>query len=309
MKNSSLTSSSIPAKGMARWGWAMGIIAIGAFSSGPPIIKSVLALGMDPATLMATRYLASMLLLAGTIRVTQPGHFRINRSGLLLCVGAGLLQACATLSFAWSLTRISASVASMIFALHPLVVLGLLALHGEKFTYRHAIRLALGLVGVYLLIGPGGRVDLLGISLVLVACFAFAVYLVMMQWFLHDYTTWTVTLYMIATMSILFTAVWLVRGITWSEPVWLGWAAIGWLAVVVTYLAQMALFVGIRNLGSGQIALLGPVQMLLTVIWSLLFLHERLSLLQSLVGILILVSMLLAVQRLRRSRIEQVTSL
>ena len=40
------------------------------------------------------------------------------------------------------------------------LVLGLLVLRGERFTYRQYVRLGLALAGVYLLIGPSGRVDL-----------------------------------------------------------------------------------------------------------------------------------------------------
>ena len=57
----------------------------------------------------------------------------------------------------WGLTRIESSMAAMIISVSPLLVLSMLALRGERFTYRHIIRVALALVGVYLLIGPGGR--------------------------------------------------------------------------------------------------------------------------------------------------------
>ena len=48
-----------------------------------------------------------------------------------------------------------------------------------------------------------------------------------------------------------------------------------------TYLAQMALFAAVRSIGSGQMALLGPLETLFTVIYGRpLFLQERLSSLQ-----------------------------
>jgi drug/metabolite transporter (DMT)-like permease len=71
------------------------------------------------------------------------------------------------------------------------------------------------------------------------------------------------------------------------------------LAVVSTFIARLLLFSGIRRLGSGQFALLAPLETLLTVIWSYLFLQERLTAIQWAGGLLILFSMVLAVQRLR----------
>ncbi|MEZ4620702.1 MAG: hypothetical protein R2867_35045 [Caldilineaceae bacterium] len=76
----------------------------------------------------------------------------------------------------------------MMISTVPLVVLSLLALRGERFTYRHIIRLALGLGGIYLLLGPGGDIDPVGILLLVVAIFCFAVQITLLQWYLKGRT-------------------------------------------------------------------------------------------------------------------------
>jgi len=81
-----------------------------------------------------------------------------------------------------------------------------------------------------------------------------------------------------------------------------GWLGLVVLGVVSTYAARLILFAAIRHIGTAQLALLTPLETLLTVIWSLLFLGERLTLPQWLGGGLILVSGLLAVRRLSRVR-------
>ena len=80
-----------------------------------------------------------------------------------------------------------------------------------------------------------------------------------------------------------------------------GWAFI-FLAVIGTYLARLATFAAIPGIGTGQVALLAPSETILTVSWSILFLSERLTPLQGLGSGLILVSGLLAIQRLRRAK-------
>jgi drug/metabolite transporter (DMT)-like permease len=182
-------------------------------------------------------------------------------------------------------------------------VLGLLALGGEKFTHRNTMRIALGLAGVYLLIGPGGNASLTGVLLVILANVAFAVHLVMMQWYLKDYHAQTVTMVIAGTIAVCTAAIWLSQNNSFAWPGWPALLLIGVLAVGSTFLGQLAQFAALRLLGSGQMAMLNPPETLLTVIWSILLLHENLTPLQWAGSGLILVSMLLARQRLLRVRV------
>jgi drug/metabolite transporter (DMT)-like permease len=236
-----------------------------------------------------------------TIGLTSPRQFRIDRKGLLGCIGAGIFLVGALQMFTTSLLYINVSIASMIVALYPLVVLILLALRGEKFTYRNTLRLALGLGGVYLLIGPGGQVDFLGIVLTLCTCLTFAIYLVMVQWFLSGYEARTTSLYVLITILVLNIGLWFWQGVAWPEANWVGWLPVIFLGLGSSYLGQMALYTAVREIGSGQMALLNPVETLLSVIWATTFLQEHLSLVQWAGSGLILVSMLLSIRRIGRS--------
>ena len=283
-------------------GWAMALISTASFSLAPTVGKAAIDSGMNPTTLLALRLVITTGLLGVTIAVTDPKRFNIDRTGLLACSAAGLANGVGMLAFFWSLTRIDASVASMLFSLTPLVVLALLALRGEKFTYRNTMRVALGLAGVSLLIGPGGQVDGLGILLALVPVFTVPIQLIVMQWYVQDHDSSAVTLYMVATMAVVAAGWWLVQGMEWHNPGRSGWLAVGVLVLVSTYLARMTMFVAVRDIGGGQVGLLAPVETLLTVIWSFLLLNERLTALQALGGGLILLSALLAVRRMLRVR-------
>jgi drug/metabolite transporter (DMT)-like permease len=285
-------------------GWSMAVFSTVAFSVAPSIARGAIAGGMDPTTLLAVRLVVSSILLGGTIVLAGSGRLWLDRRGLLVCSAAGLANGIGMLTFFWALGRIEASIASMIFSLSPLVVLGFLALRGEKFTRRHLLRLGLGLLGVYLLLRPGSGVgvDWLGVSLVLVTILTFAIHLTLIQWFLQGYDASTVTFYVVGVMTLVSGAWWLIQGLEWHDPGRSGWLAIVALAVVSTYLARLALFAGVRSLGSGQVALLAPLETLLSVIWSILFLVERLTAWQWLGGMLILTSTLLAVNRLNRAR-------
>jgi drug/metabolite transporter (DMT)-like permease len=241
-------------------------------------------------------------MLATTVGTVMPGRLRLGRRSLLFCVAAGVANGLGMVLFFLALTRLNASVGSMILSLSPLVVLLLLALRGERFTYRNLIRLGLGLLGVYLLIGPGGRANLIGVVLAVGSLIVFPLPVVIIQWYLAGDDPWTVTLYMVATMAFVAGGWWLAQGAVWTPLGPQGWLLLGVLAVVSTYLARLTMFVAVRELGGGQVGLLQPLETMLTVLWSVAWLGERLSWLQWLAGGLIALSALLAMQRLRRVR-------
>lgn len=270
------------------------------FSIAPPITAAIFATGAHPNTVVATRLALSTLLLFASLAVTSPSRLRIDGRGLAITFVAGLATGISLLLFIWSLTRLDTSVAAMLFSLYPLVVLGLLALRGEKLTYRHGVRLALGLAGVYLLIGANGRADTLGVVLVIAAVVTASLQTVFIQWFLQGYNGLTITLYMVAGMMAVAVGWWLAQGTGWTPLAWQAWLGIVVLAVVCTYLARVAMFSALRHLGGSQVTLLVPLETLLTVVWSVLFLRERLAPVQYVGSALILLSAALAAQRLRR---------
>jgi drug/metabolite transporter (DMT)-like permease len=303
MTDTTLPPIATPASRRLPWlGWTMALLATLAFSVVPPVGKAAIAQGVDSTTLVMLRLTIASVLLGGTMAITAPQRLRIGRRSLWVCVASGLANGVGMLMFFFALTRIHASVSSMIFSLNPLLTLALLALWGERFTYRNAIRLALGVAGVYLLIVPGGHVDWIGVLLAFGAVITAPIQVLSMQWYLQDADPMAVTFYTVATMALVAAGGWLLQGVGWHTPVWQGWLLIGTLAVVSTYLSRLAMFVAVREIGGGQFSLLAPLEMLLTVIWSVLFLQERLSAWQWAGGGLILVSAVLAAQRWLRVR-------
>lgn len=228
--------------------------------------------------------------------------FRIDLRGLILCSLAGITGSSAVLTYFWALREVNGSLAAIIVSLTPLLVLGLLTLRGEKFTSRNLVRGALGLAGIYLLIGPGGNISRRGLILLLITVVSFAIHIVMVQWYLGAYQTRTVTYYVTFTTTIVILIVWLLGGFPWSDPGVAGWISIGFMVLVPSFLGALAFYAAIRLIGGGQVALLGPAETLLAVGWSILLLGERLAPLQIVGTFLIISSAALAVRRLGRVR-------
>jgi drug/metabolite transporter, DME family len=284
-------------------GWALALGSTVAFSIGAPLATAVFRTGADPTLVMGLRMLLTLALLGGTLAVSAPARLRMDARGLSITLVSGALTGVSTLLFFWSLTRMDTAIAAMLFSLFPLVVLVLLALRGEPFTGRIVVRLALAIAGGYLLVGGPGtagaaHADLIGILMVAGSILFSSVQTVFIQWYLRGYDGLAVTFYMVGGMALIIWAWWLVQGAHWVMPAPQAWLGIGSMALVSTYLARLAMFGALRQLGSGQMALLVPLETLLTVVWSVLFLAERLDPVQVAGSGLILLSALLAMRRL-----------
>ena len=282
----------------AWFGWALAIFASFAFSFAAPIARGVILTGVDSTTLLVMRLGLATLLFGITIAVTDWRLFCASRQALLVTTVAGAANGMGMLFFFWALERVHASIASMVISLIPLVVLSLLALRGERFTYRHIVRLGLGLGGVYLLIGPGGTVDPHGILLLIIAILCFSFHIVMLQWYLKGQDFRTVSFYISLAMASVVIIYWWLQGAHWQSLTMQSWLLVSALAFLSTFASRLAFVAAVDRIGGGQMTLLTPLETLLTVCWSMLFLQEHYTLLQWVGGALVLSSALLAVQRL-----------
>lgn len=281
-------------------GWVLALFATVAFSFAPPIVRFAILGGFDATTLLLVRMFFATVLFGAALAMTDPQNLRLPWRGFAASALVGAVNAAGMLVFFTALGLLEASLASMILALSPPMVLSLLVLRGERLTRRHFVRLGLALVGVYLLVGPSGQVNWTGVALAVFATFLFSLQMALTQWTLVAYPTRTIAFYVTASMTVFVAVYWFFRGAPWTSPGVEGWVAVLVLVIVSTFIARLAYFAAMGRIGGAQVALLGPLETLLSVAWSILFLHERLAAVQLLGGALILASALLAVQRLGR---------
>lgn len=278
-------------------GWALALGSIFASSLVTPLVRGAIVGGMNPFSLLFMRLFIAVVLLAATLGTTAPLRLKIDRRGLRLIGAIGLIAGVEICCFFWSLAFVDASMMAMIKSTQPLVVLLFLAMGGERLTSRHLVRIGLSMAGIYFLVGVGGWVQPFGLLLLCISLLLYAAQLVLTQWWLQGYDSRTVTLYLTAVMTVVIGVWWWVDGAGWQDPGVNGWTVILVLAVVSTYLARLALYAAIPRIGSGQFALLWPLQTLAVIFLSVLFLHERFTPWQWVGGGLILASALLAAER------------
>jgi len=282
-------------------GWFLAVSSVVSTCIVSPLARNVIVGGMHPAFLLLVRLALTVFLLFATFAIISPKRLRMPRRGLLSVMVIGLIGGFEICSFFLSLAWLDSSMASMLKTTQPLAVLLLLRLGGEPLTLRHGIRLLLAIGGVYLLVGPGGRVEPFGLLMITISVILYALQIVFTQWYLREYDSSSVTIYMLTMMTVVVAAWWWFEEIAWYNPDRTGWITIIVLAVVSTYYARLALYAAVPRIGSGQISLLWPLQMFLAVIVSVIWLNEQLTPTQWFGGCLILTSALLAIKKTRRN--------
>ena len=277
-----------------QWGLFVALLANMALGLNSTFAKFAYRAGMDPNTLTAMRLGVAAVVLWALFLIRWQPLISISRQALLGCMVMGAANFAAQISYYWGLTRINASIGTLIFYLYPAVVILLLRLRGEALTTRRLARLGIALVGVALLVDlTGNRVDMIGVLLVLITILTYALHLVIGQFVVRDVPARTVALYVISTMALLAAGERLALGGSPLPVTWAGWWPVLGIGLLGTVVARLAMFTAIKRVGSTQLSLLGVVEPVITVAVARVFLGETLAPIQWVGGGLVLASLLL----------------
>ena len=250
--------------------------------------------GLGPYSLTALRtFIAAgvLWLLYFAIRSNRK-YIYIYPAGLLISFGAGALNGVSSLLYYNGLTHIDASIGQMLYSLYPLFVVIVRRLDGHRVSNWTKARLLLAILAVALLVQPGnGQADFVGVGLMLGAGLMYAVHLAVSQRVLYEMPAPTVALYVLTAMALVVGIAFFVHGPTpipaTGLPPMLALAT-------VTIFSRLTLFLGVKQLGSIQTALLGVTEILVSVFLALVPLGEQLVIRQW-VGALILITSLILI--------------
>ena len=259
----------------------------------PVFGKQAISLGMSPLGVVAVRTaVASFLLLIGLL-IFRRRYLFIYPAGFLGCLLAGGLNGIGSIFYYSALGRINASLGQLLYSLYPIFLVFFLFLDGQSPSRLTLLRLILVLPALYLLTQTGSQnVDIVGILMMLVASLLYALHLPINQRVLYDMPAPTVTLYTLLSMSGVVVPVFLLSGNSFYPSFELAWAPMMGLTAV-TFLSRLTLFLGVKQIGGLQTALLGLGELLVTVVSSHLMLGERLSAAQWIGASLLFTSLLL----------------
>lgn len=259
----------------------------------PILAKWAYAVGVDVLTVVALRTLiaagvmwtAVLLFARHTIHTSKPGLF----SSLL----AGGVNGLGSILYYASLSRIDASIGQLINVSYLIFVTILLRLIGQAISGLTFFRTGLAIFAIYLLtVGGLGAPDWLGAGMMFIAAFTYAFQLVLSQRIMYDIPAPTMTLYAVTAMAAVVTLPWLLAPNSLRAIPASGWQAIFWMGTL-TAVSRLTLFLGVKKLGSMQTALLGVLEVVVSIVLAIAFLGELLTAVQWLGALVLLVSILL----------------
>lgn len=261
--------------------WAASASAV--FLGLAPIFGRLAILdGIPSMAVVAARTVLAAVLVLLAILATGRRHLYIYPAGLLGCLLAGGINGLGSLLFYASLARISASLGQLLNSTYPLFVALWLTLDNQPPSRLTVARLLITIPAVFLLTqAAGGSPDLIGILMMLGAAAMYALHLPINQRVLYEMPAQTVTLYTLTAMSLVVVPAYFLSGQHGALP---PLDSAGWWPVlgltVVTFFSRLTLFTGVKHLGGMQTAIIGLMELLVTVLVAYLWLGERLSPLQ-----------------------------
>lgn len=268
--------------------YAFGAVLL--MSMAPILIKLGLRQALDPVPLLALRFWVAALVYWLVFAIRDRRVLRLERRHLKPLVVVSVSFALAYWLYYLALVRIDASIAHMISAINPSIVLLLLFLDGRRVRLVSVVRLVLVLAGLYLLVGPGGDINLIGVLLALGMAVFYGAFLFLVEKYLDDVHSLTVTVYLDTFVAILLSLIYVVQYRAWQPISLNGWGIVIFTGLLSTALAHYFFVSAVKTIGSGETALINPFETVFTVLWAILFLGDRLSGWQWLGGALILLS-------------------
>jgi drug/metabolite transporter (DMT)-like permease len=271
-------------------GRAFAFGAVFLMSLAPIAVKFGLRQEMDPIPLLTIRFWLAALVLWAVFFLFDRSAIRLERKHFFPLIAAAAVFAASYALYYLALLYIDVSVDHILGAVNPAIVLFLLFIDGRKIGWNSLLRLVLVLIGLYLLIGPTGNVNPIGIALGLSVTVFYGAFLFIVEKWLGEVPSKTVTLYVDTLVALFLAGFYIFQYRTWQPITGEGWGIIAFTGILSTALAHFFYVSSVKVIGSGETALINPFETVFTVTWAIIFLGERLSTWQWAGGLLILAS-------------------
>lgn len=245
----------------------------------PVLGRQAILLGFSPLAVVALRTVFAALLLFTLVALFKPQFLYIYPVGLMGCTLAGVVNGVGSIFYYMSLGRLPASIGQMLYSLYPIFLAFSIVLDRHPLSRMTIFRILLAMLAVALLTGGlRGQVDPLGVVMMLIGSALYAFHLPINQRVLYDVPAPTVTLYTLLAMSAVTLPAFLILdpSLPAGDVSW--WPVIG--LTLVTFLARLTLFLGVKHIGGMQTALLGLSELLVAIGFSHWWLEESLTLVQ-----------------------------
>lgn len=287
-------------------GIACGILSAICYGMNPLGALNLYAENLSTTSVLFYRFGFAILILALIMGVKRIS-FRINKKELLILSSLGVLFAVSSLSLFMSFLYMPAGVASTLLFTHPIMVALIMALvFKERITSVVVFSIALAFGGVCLLYysGEGIVLNTMGVILVLLSAFSYALYMIVVNKSSINLPTFKVTFYALIFCWICVSLFsfsdesFAIQPLTNFNQLFY----VLLLSVVTTVMSLCLMNVAVRILGSTPTSIMGALEPLTAVIIGVWVFDEVFSLNLALGIVLILLSVMLIILQKKISK-------
>lgn len=246
----------------------------------PVFGKWAILSGFSPLAVVTLRTGMAAIMLLGIIALFRPNYLYIFPVGLMGCVLAGAINGLGSLLYYVALGDLPATLGQLLYSLYPLFVAVFSVLDKQSLSRLTLLRVAMAAVAVFLLTTTGGglHAPLRAILMMIGAAALYALHIPINQRVLYEIPAPTVTVYTLLAMTVVTIPFYLLFDRHWPAANVSWWPLIG--LTVVTFISRLTLFLGVKNIGGTQTALLGLGELFITIVVSYYLLSESLTPLQ-----------------------------
>ncbi len=258
----------------------------------PVLGRWAILAGFSPLLVVAIRTGLAALMMLTYLVIFKRQFLYIFPVGLFGCFLAGALNGFGSLLYYQALGSLPASLGQLLYSLYPLFVALFTFLDKQPVSRLTFTRVGIAAVAVFLLTSADGvSAPLPAVLMMLGAAVLYALHIPINQRVLYEIPAPTVTLYTLLSMSLVTIPFYLifdrtppVPGASWTPVI---------LLTLVTFASRFTLFLGIKNIGGLQAALLGLSELFITFVLGHYILHESLTTFQLIGAVILGISMLL----------------
>lgn len=279
----------------------MGIFYIVLSSIGfgimPVLVKLAYKGGANPMNTLVLRFTFASLLLLAYIK-SKKISLKISKEQIkvIFFMGACGYSMTAILIF-FAFNFIDVGIAGMILHSYPLMVMILsVIIYKEKFRFKKLICVLMTFSGIAVMVDFKGRanISVLGVILVLLSAFAYAIYCIgASHKAIKGLNSYVVTFYISCISAVMGGVIGLATN-SFREPISLyGIGAILMIAVISTVVALMAFLKGVKIIGPTNAAVFSALEPIVSLVLGVMILGEEISVKIIIGSILVISSMII----------------
>jgi len=278
----------------ARQGIVAALLSAMLMGLAPIFGKQALSAGVDTFALVVLRTNGAAFALWLILILYRRQYIFIYPAGFIACISAGVVNGIGSLMYYSGLALLDASLAQILYTIHPLILALLLSLDGHPISRLTIFRMLLAFPAVvYLLTNGGDHITRIqGMLLMLGGAFMYAMHTAIIHRTLRDVPPQTVALYTVTAMAFIVWPSLLFASKPFIDTPPSAWIGISGLTIV-TLFSRLFLFAGIKRLGGLQAALLGLSELVVSVLAAFIFFGDKLSQTQWIGAIALVISVAL----------------